>query len=124
MNQIRQFESGATRDADETKMDFEGFYSPLVIESYGRYMHSHRKQADGKLRDSDNWQKGFGENHRAVCMKSLWRHFLDLWKIHRGHKVIDPKDGHEVTLEEACNAILFNVQAILHKELEHEEERR
>ena len=75
---MRVFDTGATRDADIGKNDYEGFLSPLVIQRYGKYMNKHRKQVDGKLRDSDNWQKGFGENHYAVCMKSLWRHFMDL----------------------------------------------
>ena len=117
-NQIRQFDTGATRDAADTKPDYEAFLSPLVIESFGVYMHKHRLQPDGKLRDGDNWQKGFGEKHQSVCMKSLWRHFFQVWKIHRGHKVLDDKDGHEVTLEEACNGVLFNTMGIMHKLLE------
>ena len=52
---MRHFKSGATRDSDETKIDFEGFMSPLVIERFGEYMTKHRIQADGGLRDSDNW---------------------------------------------------------------------
>lgn len=114
MEKMRTFDTGATRDAADTKPDYEGFLSPLVIESFGAYMHKHRKQPDGNLRDSDNWQKGFGPEHQSVCVKSAWRHFFDVWKIHRGHKVYDSKDGHEVTLEEACCATLFNLFAILH----------
>ena len=111
---MREFTTGATRDSEDGKADYEGFLSPFVIEVYGKYMHQHRIQADGKLRDSDNWQKGFGEHHCDVCMKSLWRHFLDMWFIHRGHKRFDKKDGHEVTLIEATCAILFNVMAYMH----------
>ena len=105
---MRNFKGGGTRDDTEGKFDFEGFLSPLVIEAYGKYMHKNRIQADGKLRDSDNWQKGFGENHLSVCMKSLWRHFMDLWKYHRGFK------GRE-SLDEAIGGILFNVMAYYHK---------
>ena len=93
MSKIRKFDTGATRDDDLTKNDYEGFFSPLVIEAFGDYMNKHRKQADGKLRDSDNWQKGFPY---SVLMKSLWRHFLDLWKYHRGFK------GKE-TIDDAIN---------------------
>jgi hypothetical protein len=107
---MRQFKSGATRDSNDGKNDYEGFYSPLVIEAYGDYMNKHRKQADGKLRDSDNWQKGIPLN---AYIKSTWRHFLDLWFLHRGYKRIDKVDKHEITIKEACCAILFNIQGYL-----------
>lgn len=107
---IRKFQTGATRDSENDKYDYEGFLSPEVIEMYGKYMHKHRLQSDGKLRDSDNWQKGFG---LPVLMKSLWRHFLDLWFIHRGHKRIDKKDGHEITAIEAGCAIMFNTMGYM-----------
>ena len=55
---MRKFETGATRDDDQDKIDYEGFESPEVLHRYGQYMHKHRKQADGKTRDSDNWQNG------------------------------------------------------------------
>ena len=54
---MRTFKSGATRDDDAEKFDYEGFLSPLVIRRYAEYMHGHRKQVDGKMRDSDNCQK-------------------------------------------------------------------
>ena len=55
---MREFDTGATRDAETNKLDFEGFFSPLALEEYAKYMHMHRRQADGNVRDSDNWQKG------------------------------------------------------------------
>lgn len=112
---MREFKGGATRNSNEGKYDYEGFLSPIVIEAYGKYMNSHRKQSDGKLRDSDNWQKHFGEKHFDVCIKSLYRHFIDLWFLHRGYKRFDKQDGHEVTKEEALMAILFNVIAYADK---------
>ncbi len=114
---MRKFSSGATRNSVEGKNDYEGFLSPLVIEEYGNYMNSHRKQADGKLRDSDNWQKGIPIN---VYIKSAWRHLIDLWFIHRGHKRYDKLDGHEVTLKEALCAIIFNTMGYLHEVLKNE----
>jgi len=108
MKKIRKFKTGATRDTELGKNDYEGFISPLVIEAFGDYMTKHRVQTDGKLRDSDNWQKGFGENHLSVCIKSLWRHFLDLWKMHRGF------EGRG-TIDDALNGILFNAMAYYHK---------
>lgn len=104
---MRQFDTGATRDTDENKLDYEGFMSPLVLQWYAQYMHQHRKQADGKLRDGDNWQKGMPLD---VYMKSLWRHFMDLWLLHRGYG--DKSESPEV--EEVLCAILFNVMGYLH----------
>lgn len=113
-NLMRQFETGATRNSDVGKNDYEGFLSPLVIEEYGNYMTKHRKQADGKLRDSDNWQKGIPI---TAYMKSAWRHFIDIWFIHRGYKRYDILDGHEITLKEALCATLFNLMGYLHEVL-------
>lgn len=116
---MREFQSGAIRDTDEGKNDYDGFLSPLFIEAFGNYMTKHRQMPDGNLRASDNWQKGFGP---GVGMKSLWRHFLDLWMITRGHKRLDPKDGHEITLLEACCACFFNLQLIAHEKLQSDED--
>jgi hypothetical protein len=121
---MRYFETGATRDSSDNKPDYEGFLSPLVIEAYGEYMHSHRMQADGKLRDSDNWQKGMP---LTEYMKSLWRHFFDMWKIHRGYPVLDRITQQPVTLKAAACGILFNVSGYLHvflKENIHSEQAR
>lgn len=103
---MREFSTGATRDTDTGKPDYEGFLSPLVIERFGEYMHGHRRQADGKLRDSDNWQKGIPID---AYMKSAWRHFFDVWKAHRGLPA--------PPLAESLCALLFNVQGYLHEHL-------
>ena len=105
---MRIFDSGGTRDSDEDKLDHEGFSHPLVEQAYAQYMHKHRKQADGKLRDSDNWQKLFGEDHLQVCMKSGYRHFFDWWSGHRGK---------DIDIVEALCALRFNVNAYLYKVL-------
>ncbi|HUW10156.1 MAG TPA: hypothetical protein VM537_10530 [Anaerolineae bacterium] len=102
---MREFETGATRDSEDGKHDYEGFLSPLVIERFGQYMHKHRKQADGELRDSDNWQKGIPQD---AYIKSAWRHFLDWWMEHRGH---ESREG----VEEAICALIFNAQGYLHE---------
>jgi len=107
---MRYFETGATRNDDEDKLDYDGFLSPLVLERYAQYMHSHRLQEDGKLRDSDNWQKGIPINQ---YMKSMWRHFFDVWKHHRGVNI-------KVSLQTALCALLFNVMGMLHEELKKE----
>ena len=82
---MRVFDTGATRDITEGKLDFEGFMSPLVIEAFAQYMEDNRKTKLG-VRDSDNWQKGI---EKKVYMKSLFRHFMAVWKEHRGIKTED-----------------------------------
>jgi len=107
---MRNFNTGATRNADEEKYDYEAFLSPIVMERFAEYMHKHRKQSDGKLRDGDNWQKLFGEEHYDVCMKSAFRHFHSFWKSHRGYKT-------DEDIEESICALMFNLQAYLYKRL-------
>ena len=110
---VRQFSTGATRDTEDGKPDYEGFLCPQMLEAFGAYMHKHRKQSDGKLRDSDNWQKGIPRN---AYIKSIWRHLVQLWKLHRGLETRDEK-GNPVTIEDACCALLFNVQGYLFEHL-------
>ena len=107
MADMRQFDSGATRNVDTDNLDMEGFISPLVMLRYSEYMHKHRKQADGKLRASDNWQKGIP---LSSYMKSGYRHFHDWWMAHRGYV---SREG----LEEGICALLFNVMGYLHEVL-------
>lgn len=108
---MREFETGATRDTEDGKLDFEGFLSPAVLERYAQYLHKHRKQADGKLRASDNWQKGIPKD---VYMKSAWRHFHDWWKEHRG---LASRDG----IEDALCATMFNTMGYLFELLQEKD---
>lgn len=103
----REFESGATRNSDEGKIDYEAFLSPTVIKAYGEYMHKNRKTEDGSLRDGDNWQKGIPVKE---YMKSMWRHFFDVWSNHRGIKT----EEDEIT--NLC-AVMFNAMGMLHEKL-------
>ena len=105
MASMRQFETGATRNADQEKFDYEGFNSPLVMDRFAEYMHKHRKLVEGGMRDSDNWQLGIP---LAAYMKSAWRHFLDVWRQYRGHPGQD-------TLEDSLCALKFNVDGFLHE---------
>jgi len=110
---MRTFNSGATRDSDEMKLDYDGFLSPLVLRRYAEYLNKHRVQADGKLRDSDNWQKGIP---LKVYMKSLWRHFMDIWTFHRGiWKTGTPGSSTREKREEAICAVIFNASGYLHE---------
>lgn len=101
---VRTFDTGATRDTEHGKLDYEGFLSPLVLKRFAEYMHDHRTQKDGTLRDSDNWQKGIP---RDAYMKSGWRHFMDWWAAHRGVGEVDP--------ETALCALIFNAMGYLHE---------
>lgn len=107
LGEIRKFKSGARRDDDTTKPDYEGFLSSIVLKRYGEYMHRHRLQSDGELRESDNWQKGIPKNQ---YMKSLWRHFMDLWLEHRG---FESREG----IQNALCAIMFNTMGYFHETL-------
>ncbi len=105
----RTFKTGATRDTEQSKLDFEGFLSPLVLKRYAKYLNSHRTMSDGSTRDSDNWQKGIPLN---VYMKSAYRHFIDMWMVHRKWCV-----DHGDFMEDAMCAVLFNVMGYLHERL-------
>lgn len=111
MAEIRQFETGATRDKNANKYDYEGFLCPLVIREYGAYMHKNRLQKDGTLRASDNWQNGIPKDS---YMESIWRHFHDLWTLHRGYEAVD-FEGKPVTIKEALCGIMFNAMGYLHE---------
>ena len=112
---MREFKGGATRNDDANKWDIEGFLSPAALARYFEYMHSHRKQADGKLRAADNWQSGSGIPVDQY-MKSLLRHVFDLWRIHRGETVFSVEEqGHELNREELLCAIIFNAFGHLHE---------
>jgi len=101
----RLFEGGATRDSDDTKLDYEGFISPIVWKRYAEYMHKCRLRnipPGEAIRASDNWQRGIPLD---AYMKSGFRHFMDWWLQHREGSV-DP---------EVLCALLFNVQGYLHE---------
>lgn len=104
----RKFDTGATRSPDTGRYDPEGYLSPIVIERLCEYMQKHQYQSDGKLRASDNWQKGMP---RETYIKGLLRHALHLWTRHRGYVVADR--GAAADLEEDLCALLFNAQGYL-----------
>ena len=109
---VRIFPSGATRDTDANKLDFEGFLSPLALQAFAEYMHANRVQSDGTLRASDNWQKGIPLD---AYMKSMWRHFFAVWSTYRDAKGWSEGGEYEnVQITSLC-ALLFNVQGMLHE---------
>jgi len=114
---IRKFDTGATRDTANNKLDFEGFLSPTVLDLFVEYMNKNRVQSDGSIRDSDNWQKGIP---MPVYVKSGWRHFFHWWKLHRGLECRDEK-GNLVTMRDAIGGLLFNVMGYAHEWLKVQE---
>ena len=109
---MRTFETGATRNNDDDRLDYEGFLSPMVLERFAQYMHQHRIQADGKLRDSDNWMRGIPE---SAYMKSLLRHIMDVWTHHRFPSMA-PED-----MEDSLCAVLFNTMGLLYEVMKRED---
>ncbi len=103
--EMRKFDTGASRNPEEGKYDYEGFLSPFALEAFAKYMHYHRYLEDGTLRDSDNWQKGIP---LSSYMKSLWRHLKCVWTWHRGGK------GNEPLVSALCG-IMFNAMGYLHE---------
>lgn len=111
---VRTFPTGASRNSEVGKLDFEGALSPAVLVAFTAYMESHAAGPDGEHRSADNWQRGMPLDS---YMKSLLRHVMDLWMIHRGLAAVRPEDGHAVTIEEALGGVLFNAQGYWHEVL-------
>jgi hypothetical protein len=116
---VRTFETGANRNSDEGKIDFEGALSPNVLWAFGEYMTKHRVLPDGTVRSADNWQNGMPLDS---YMQSLMRHVFDLWMIHRGNEAVRPESGELVMLDDALGGIFFNLQGYWHTVLTAPEE--
>lgn len=102
---MRTFDSGATRNVEAGKLDFEGFLSPLALKRFAQYMAKHQVQADGVVRASDNWQRGIPLDSYA---KSMFRHFFEFWSAHRGLPI-------DESIADSLCALMFNVQGYLHE---------
>ena len=107
---IRVFNTGATRDTEDGKLDYVGFLSPWVLECFAEYMHKCRFLPDGTLRSSSNWRKGIPKD---AYLSSMARHFIAVWKgsqaSEMGQVWADPE-------RDLC-ALLFNVMGLLHEHL-------
>ena len=102
---MRTFETGATRDSNEDKLDYKGFLSMIAIKQFAEYMHSHRKQADGSMRASDNWRKGIPV---SAYEESMTRHVFE-WL-----QALEAGDRDKAF--EIAPAIFFNLQGFMHEE--------
>ncbi len=107
----RLFATGATRNNDPERVDWVRMMSLSALFEYADYMRRHRKQADGALREFDNWkgQDGKGGFPKHEIVESLVRHTLDLAALESG---VEPMRKCEE--KEACCAIIFNAMAYLH----------
>lgn len=106
---MREFDTGATRDTDVGKLAYEGFDNPFVTKRFASYMHNHRVQADGSLRDPDNWQRGIP---REAYMDSLVRHVEELRQQYRN------TDTNSPSWEDTLCAIRFNVNGLIYESLQ------
>lgn len=110
MEKIRTFETGATRDTIEGKLDYMKALSPIVLRRYVQYLDKHRLQPDGNLRDFDNWKKGIP---RETYHSSKGRHFFADWLLEEGYEVLDNHGS--VNEEDALCGELFNTMGKLHE---------
>jgi len=105
---IRIFNTGATRDTTQGKLDYVKALCPLVLRRYVQYLDKHRLQPDGNMRDLDNWKKGIP---RETYHSSKGRHFFADWLLEEGYKA---SDNHgPVDEEDALCGELFNTMGKL-----------
>ena len=110
---MREFKTGATRNDDHDKFGIRGFRSRYADQAFYEYMHRHRVQADGKLREPDNWKKGIPTE---AYYNGLDRHVHDVLSIaETGRAFRTNEDGSVVTLKDALCAIEFNIHGLLHE---------
>ncbi len=109
-SQIRTFDTGATRDTANGKLNYRKALSPIVLQRYVQYLNAHRKQADGSMRDFDNWKQGI---LIEAYFEGLGRHDMAVWLLYDGFPA---EDNHgSVTLEDTLCAIIFNSSGWLHE---------
>jgi hypothetical protein len=103
--EIRTFPTGATRDLETNKLDYEGALSPEVLRAFAVFMDFNRQMPDGSTRDADNWQKGIPLD---VYMKSASRHYMDWWLAHRECPTSDGRVW-------SMLGVMFNAMGYLHE---------
>jgi len=113
---VRQFESGALRDNNTDKWDWDEALHPLVERSYAEFMHKNTYLSDGTRRPANNWQKGIPKDE---YMKSQYRHFQDVWAMHHGIKV---SDNHgPCNILDLLNALKFNINGYIYELLREQD---
>lgn len=111
--EIRTFDTGATRSPTNDKLAYSRFMDSRVIKRYCEYLHKHRTQTDGQVREPDNWKQGIpAESY----VDSMYRHFMDVWLFEQGYYNDTLEDQ-----ETALCALMFNAQGLLFEILKDKE---
>ena len=113
---VRTFDSGATRDTEQGKLNYLKALSPLVLQRYVSYLDEHRLQSDGTYRDWDNWKRGI---NKQAYRESRLRHEMASWLLHEGYSVYD--NHGLVDIEDALCGIIFNAMGDLFEILKEKE---
>jgi len=98
---VRQFESGAIRDLDNTKPDFIETISWTAFRKFGEYMTS-KKQKYG----AGNFKKGIPiESYEQSLVRHLQKYLENKYE-----------DGQQERDEDHLSAMVFNIFGILHEQ--------
>jgi len=116
MGDMKTFEGGATRSAEgPDRPDYRKALSPIVLQGYVEYLGRHRLQADGSLRDWDNWKAGVPLDR---YLGGLGRHDMNVWLLMHGFPAED--DNGPVTLLDSLYGVIFNSMGMIHEILRRE----
>ena len=120
---FRKFNSGATRDSSNGKLEYEWYINPLNDYSFAEYMKT-KQIIWWEYRKWDNWQKWIPT---SAIFPSLIRHIEILKLLYKWYKVYEYKVWEEVKLHvwdnppelveqkniiQELNAIRFNTEAM------------
>ena len=111
--EIRTFDTGATRSPMNDKLCYSRFMDSRVIKRYCEYLHKHRTQTDGQVREPDNWKHGIPTES---YIDSMYRHFMDVWLFEQGYDAETTEDQ-----ETALCALMFNIQGLLFEMLKYKD---
>ena len=114
---MRTTESGATRNSLEGKLQYSRFLDPEVLKRFCEYMNKHRVQADGEVRDPDNWKRGLNMDDYADC---LHRHVMNFWAVDKGYERLEPETDEPGDKQTLLCAIMFNAMGYLYELIQEE----
>ena len=105
---MRKTKTGAIRNNDKGKIDYVHI-SSIADRCFCEYMHAHMTQADGKIREADNWKKGMPFKWYK---KSFLGHIQDVKMLMEGNNVME--DGKAIEIFEALMGAKFNMDGMIH----------